>query len=124
MIIYFSWAEILPGMQERLDYLGALWQQKIRAQALIFFNGRAATGPFMKSAEKLKTLIKNHPKITTEYELLKLLYEHIYAPLFAITPAYINTPNRIINNKMYRATTPDTLFCVVKKNLFLEAAWL
>ena len=96
----------LPGMQERLAYMLSICQEKIIPRNLVFLTAERPLDPEHESAH---LDFENQPK--TEYELLRFLYEHAQLPLSlsSIAPIYINTPNQMRNNRICRATTPDTL---------------
>ena len=62
-------------------------------------------------SERVNFLTKISHVVKTEYELLRFLYENsqLASSLASATPLYINTPNQIRNNRICRATTPDTI---------------
>ena len=135
----------LPGMQERLAYMSEIWQNGVRCEKIIFLTAQRTLDPIHESLQKIYNVDLNEsPRSSraesrdtnelssirpegltrseripqTEYDLLKILYHQAQLPrtLQNIPTQYINTPNKIRNGILNRATTPDTIVEWLKEN--------
>lgn len=92
----------IHGMQERLDFLTQLAKNGLDVKQLVFIT---AERPIDADHELAQLKDK---QLKTEYDLLQFQYEQSeLSSLLHTQPIYINTPNKVINSKIYRATTPD-----------------
>lgn len=92
----------IHGMRERLDFLTHLVKNGINAKEFIFITAERPLDADHEIAQ-----LKNK-QLKTEYDLLEFQYKQSELPSILHTqPTYINTPNKMMNGKTYRATTPD-----------------
>lgn len=92
----------IHGMQERLDFLMQLIKNGLDAKELVFITAERPLDPDHELAQLKDKQLK------TEYDLLQFQYKQSeLSSLLPTQPIYINTPNKVINSKIYRATTPD-----------------
>jgi len=112
----------LPGMRKRLAYMLEIWKRGIRWNKISFLTAQRFLDPSHESLQKIYDISLNDFTITTsmkkpeinphtECDLLKILYEQAQLPidLQKVPLEYINTPNKLENDLLVRATTPDAV---------------
>lgn len=92
----------IHGMQERLDYLVQFFKAGLQTKEIVLITAERP----LDADHELAQL--NDQQLKTEYDLLQFQYKQSeLSSLLPTQPIYINTPNKVINRKIYRATTPD-----------------
>lgn len=109
--VLFSSGGDIHGMQERLDYLVQLFKAGLQTKEIVLIT---AERPLDADHELARLQGK---QLKTEYDLLQFQYKQSeLSSLLHTQPIYINTPNKVINGKIYRATTPDGFIEWLKVN--------
>ncbi len=109
----------IHGMHERLTELAMLLHKGVSISQIIFLTAQRELDPNHESIEKICSILGKENKIQceraaynlkTEYDLLKYMWhESPLAFQVKTSPSFINTPNKLKNGKLIRATTPDTI---------------
>ncbi len=101
----------IHGMQERLDFLTQLVKNGLTANEFVFITAQRPL-----DADHELARLPDKP-LKTEYDLLQFQYKQSeLSSILQIQPTYINTPNKMSNGKLYRATTPDGFIEWLKVN--------